>query len=83
MTYPKATEIREAAARLPLERIVVETDGPYLPPQKLRGKRCEPAHAANSAAMVAALRGVTIEEVAEATTENAYRLFPGIRPSAA
>lgn len=81
ITYPRAVEIREAAARLPLERIVVETDCPYLPPQKLRGKRCEPAHTASSAAMVAALRGVNLEEIARATTANARRLFPRIPPA--
>jgi TatD DNase family protein len=75
ITYPKNDEARRIAAELPLDTIVVETDSPYLPPQPIRGQRNEPAHVLAAADAVAAARGLPLEVVARATTENACRLF--------
>lgn len=75
LTYPGAKEVRAAAAAAPLERIVVETDAPYLAPQSRRGKRNEPAFVAAVADVLAAVRGMTTAAVAAATTANARRLF--------
>ncbi|MFN0095641.1 MAG: TatD family hydrolase [Dehalococcoidia bacterium] len=78
ITYPKNTEARRMAANLPLDAIVVETDSPYLPPQRLRGQRNEPAHISSAVQAIAEARGVAIETIAAATTRNAERLF-GVR----
>ncbi len=67
--------LREAAARAPLDRVLVETDSPYLTPHPFRGQVNEPARVALSAARLAELRGLTPEELARATTANARRLF--------
>ena len=67
--------LRDVAARLPLDRILVETDSPYLSPHPFRGKRNEPAHAALVAETVAKVRGISYEDVAQATTANAVALF--------
>jgi TatD DNase family protein len=75
VTHPKASQLREVASALPLESLVIETDSPYGAPQAFRGKRNEPAYVLESAKQVAQVRGLTIEEVAEATTANARRLF--------
>lgn len=75
VTYPKAAQLREAAAIVPMDRLLVETDCPYLAPQPLRGKRCEPAYVVHTAHMLADLRGTSPEELARGTTENATRLF--------
>ncbi|MEX0784862.1 MAG: TatD family hydrolase [Dehalococcoidia bacterium] len=75
ITYPKNAEARRIAADLPLDALVVETDSPYLPPQRLRGQRNEPAHVLTAAEAVAAARALPLEVVARATTENACRLF--------
>lgn len=75
ITYPSNEEARRLAAGLPLEAIVVETDAPYLPPQKLRGKRNEPAHVWAAITAVAAARGEDRDAVAAATTHNACRAF--------
>jgi TatD DNase family protein len=74
-TYPKAENIREAARRAPGDRILVETDSPYLAPAPHRGQRNQPAFVAETAQYVAQLRGVSAEELAQQTTENFYRLF--------
>jgi TatD DNase family protein len=76
VTYPKATAIHEAARLTPLDRLLVETDAPYLAPVPHRGKRNEPAFAVEAARRVAALQGRSWEEVAAATTANWERLFP-------
>ncbi len=73
ITYPKNTEARAIAANLPLESFVIETDSPYLPPQSMRGKRNEPAFVCAAAEGLAAARGITVAEAAEATTQNACR----------
>ena len=75
LTYPKAVSIREAAAFAPADRILVETDAPFLAPIPLRGQRCEPAFVAHTAAALADLRGISPEELAALTTENFHRLF--------
>ena len=75
VTYPKSEALRGAAAALPEDRIVVETDCPYLPPQTRRGEKNEPAWAAETAGLIAELRGVAPERLAEQTTANAARLF--------
>ncbi|MEP7215352.1 MAG: TatD family hydrolase [Anaerolineaceae bacterium] len=75
ITYPANDEARRVASGLPLEAIVVETDSPYLPPQKLRGRRNEPANIWRAIEAVAAVRGEQVDTIAAATTENASRLF--------
>lgn len=76
VTFKKATDLHEAVARLPLERLVLETDCPYMTPTPYRGKRNEPAYMRLTCDAVAKLRNVTPESIAEATTTNALRLFP-------
>jgi TatD DNase family protein len=75
LTYPKNVELGEVAAWAPLERILVETDSPYLAPVPFRGKRNEPAYVTRVAARLAELRELSIEEVAAAATRNAEELF--------
>jgi len=79
-TFPRATEVHEAARVCPPDRLLIETDAPYLAPVPLRGRRCEPAHVAHTLAQVARLRGETVEDLAVATSANARRLFglPGL-----
>lgn len=77
VTFKSAPDIQEVARRAPLDRILVETDSPYLAPVPKRGKPCEPAYVRHTAEFVAGLRNLSIEELAFATTENFYRLFPG------
>lgn len=76
LTYPKAQPIRDAAAMAPAERILVETDAPFLAPIPLRGERNQPAYVVHTAAALAALRGISTEALAELTTQNFHRLFP-------
>ncbi len=78
VTYPKAAELRELARFIPLDRLMIETDGPYLAPQAHRGKRNEPAYVAHAAATIAELRSLSVDAVTAATTENARALF-GLR----
>jgi TatD DNase family protein len=75
VTFKAAAPIREAVRRIPHERLLVETDSPFLAPVPFRGKRNEPAHVVHVASKVAELWGVTAAEVAEITTGNAVRLF--------
>ena len=75
LTFNKAEELREIAAEIPEDRILVETDSPYLAPVPKRGKRNEPAFVAHTAACVAELHGLSPESLAEQTTENFFRLF--------
>lgn len=75
VTYPNARALPEVARFVPADRLVVETDCPFLPPQGYRGKRNEPAHLAITAARVAELRGEPLDALAAQTTENARRLF--------
>src|SRR5262249_54146676 len=73
ITFRNAEAVREAATRAPLDRILVETACPYLAPVPHRGNRNEPAYVALTARALAALRGLAVEELARATTENARR----------
>jgi TatD DNase family protein len=84
LTFKKSDELRTIAASLPADRILVETDAPYLAPGKLRGKRNEPAYVVETAKVLAETRGVTFDEIARQTTDNFFRLFNKVpRPSAA
>lgn len=75
VTFKNAAPIHEVAKWAPLDRIVVETDSPYLAPVPLRGKPCEPSYVIHTARRVAELRNIPLEALAEATTVNAERLF--------
>ena len=75
ITYPKAQNIRDAAAMAPLDRIFIETDSPYLAPVPHRGKRNEPAFVVESARQVGELRKMTTEEIGRQTSENFRRFF--------
>ncbi len=75
VSFPKAQNIRDAAKEVPLERILIETDSPYLAPVPHRGKRNEPSHVAITAGHIAALRGGTAEEIGAATSANFRRFF--------
>lgn len=82
VTFKNAEELREIVRDLPLDRLLVETDSPYLAPVPYRGKRNEPAFVTATAAAVAALKGVEPEALAAATTANFFRLFAKARPPA-
>jgi TatD DNase family protein len=75
LTFKNSQAIRDIAKDLPADRILVETDAPYLAPPPHRGKRNEPAFVVETAAVLAAVRGVSREAIAEQTTENFHRLF--------
>ncbi len=75
LTFKNAQDLRDVAAWVPLDRLLIETDSPYLAPVPYRGKVNEPAYVAKVALQVAQLRGLAVEEVAESTTENFHRLF--------
>ncbi|MEO7410795.1 MAG: TatD family hydrolase, partial [Sphingomicrobium sp.] len=75
VTFKNAKELQETAKTIPLDRLLVETDSPFLAPVPHRGKPCEPAFVADTAAFLAELRGETLEQLASATTANFFRLF--------
>jgi len=75
ITFNKADNVREAVKDLPLERLLVETDAPYLAPVPFRGKPNEPAYTRHTAEKLAEIKGVSFVELAQATTDNFYRLF--------
>jgi TatD DNase family protein len=75
LTFKKSDELRAIAASLPADRILVETDAPYLAPGRHRGKRNEPSYVVETAKVLAEARGVAFEEIARQTTENFFRLF--------
>jgi TatD DNase family protein len=81
LTYPAAKGIREAAVFAPANRILVETDAPFLAPIPLRGQRNEPAYVAYTAAALAQLRGTSPDELAALTTANFHELFPTTAPA--
>jgi TatD DNase family protein len=83
LTFKKSQSLRDLAAELPADRIMVETDAPYLAPGKFRGKRNEPAHVVEIAKVLAETRGVSFEEISRQTTENFFRLFSKVPPIAA
>ena len=82
VTFPKSIENKEIARDVPADRLLVETDAPYLAPVPFRGKRNEPAYVAKTAAAVAELRGVTPDALAAQTTANFRRLFRRAAPCA-
>ena len=82
VTFKNATAIQEAARYVPLDRLLVETDAPYLTPVPKRGKPNEPAYVSHTAAFVAQLRGDSLENIAQATTANCLRLFHKINTAA-
>ena len=75
VTFKSARDLQETAARLPLDRLLVETDSPFLAPVPHRGKPCEPAYVADTARFLAALRGESVEQLAAATSANFRTLF--------
>jgi TatD DNase family protein len=74
-TFKKSEALRAVLKTVPLDRLLVETDAPYLAPQPFRGKRNEPAFVTHTAAMLAEVKGVSFSELAAATTDNFFRLF--------
>ncbi len=83
LTFKNSDELREIAASVPLDRLLVETDAPYLSPEPMRGKKNEPANVVHTAAKLADVKGVSNEELAAATTDNFFRLFDrATRPEA-
>jgi len=75
LTFSNARKLPEVVAMMPLDRLLIETDSPYLTPTPHRGKRNEPAYVSFVAAEIARIRGIAVEEVAEITTRNAKRVF--------
>ncbi len=85
LTFKKSQALRDLAAELPADRILVETDAPYLAPGKFRGKRNEPSYVVETAKVLAEARGVSLEEISRQTTDNFFRLFskvPRMDPAA-
>ena len=82
LTYPRSTLIQQVAREAPADRILVETDSPFLPPVPLRGKQNQPAFVTHTAAFMAQLRGVSADAVAAQTTANFHILFPSTAPAA-
>ena len=74
-TFKKSEELREAARIVPLDRLLIETDSPYLAPVPYRGKRNEPAYLVETARCLAEVRGIPVEELAAATRSNTLNLF--------
>lgn len=83
LTFKNSTALRAIAAELPADRILVETDAPYLAPGRYRGKRNEPAYVVETAKVLAETRGVSFDEIARQTTDNFFRLFAKVPRSAA
>jgi TatD DNase family protein len=83
LTFKRSDELRAIAAALPTDRILVETDSPYLAPGKFRGKRNEPAYVVEVANVLAATRGVSTDTIASQTTETFFRLFNKVPRSSA
>ncbi|MCX4029445.1 TatD family hydrolase [Endozoicomonas sp. SM1973] len=79
VTFKKATNVHEVAKKVPLDRLLVETDSPYLAPVPYRGKTNEPQYVVEVAKCLAELRGESFEELAQQTTKNFFRLFTGAR----
>ena len=75
VTFPKAQQIRDAAREVPLDRMLIETDSPFLAPGPYRGKRNEPAFVIETARQLGELRGLSTEAIGEQTAKNFYRFF--------
>jgi TatD DNase family protein len=80
LTFKNSTALRAVATELPADRILVETDAPYLAPNPFRGKRNEPAYAVETAKVLAETRGVSLEAIAQQTSDNFFRLFSKVPP---
>jgi len=76
VTFKSATNVQEVARKCPIDRVLVETDSPYLAPVPLRGKTNEPAYVRHTAQFVADLKGMSLESIAQETTQNFFELFP-------
>lgn len=83
LTFKRSDELRATVRELPLDRLLLETDAPYLAPHPMRGKRNEPAYVARVAEVLAEVKGVDVAEIAATTTETFFRLFTKARPPAA
>jgi TatD DNase family protein len=79
VTFKNAKELQDVAKKLPIDRILIETDAPYLAPMPHRGKTNKPAFVKHVAEFLAELRGDTVEHIAQVTTDNFHRLFPTTR----
>lgn len=79
LSFKSAREVREVIADIPMDRLILETDCPYLAPVPMRGRRNEPSYLVHVAEALAALKGLPVEEVLETTTQNALKLFSRIR----
>lgn len=79
VTFPKATELHEVAQRVSLDRLLIETDCPYLSPHPFRGKRNEPARVHFVAERIAALRGIPYDDLVQAAWDNAHSVFPKLQ----
>ncbi len=79
VTFKNAKDLQETVKTIPQDRLLVETDSPFLAPVPKRGKPCEPAFVTHTAAFVASLRGQTVEELAQSTSQNFFRLFSKAR----
>lgn len=75
LTFKRSDELRAIARDVPLDRLLVETDAPFLAPEPHRGKRCEPAFTAITTRVLAEVKGISVDDMAKATTANFYRLF--------
>jgi TatD DNase family protein len=75
VTFKNARDLQETARQIPLSSLLVETDSPFLAPVPHRGRKCEPAFVADTAAFLADLRGESLDQLADATTANFFRLF--------
>ncbi len=78
VTFKKSEELRRVAQMVPLDQLLIETDSPYLAPQSRRGKENEPAFISETARCIASARGISVEEVAKATSQNGQRLFEAL-----
>lgn len=81
VTFKNAESLRETAARIPADRLLIETDSPFLAPVPHRGKSCEPAYVADTARFLADLRSVSVEDLAKQTADNFFRLFSKAKPA--
>ncbi|KWK65961.1 TatD family hydrolase [Burkholderia ubonensis] len=79
VTFKNATDVQDVARRVPLDRLLIETDSPYLAPVPYRGKPNEPAYVSHVGRFIASERGIAVEALADATTQNFFRLFKIVR----
>ena len=80
LTFKKSQELRDIARDVPLENLLVETDAPYLSPEPMRGRVCEPAYVTHTARVLADVKGVSLDVISKQTTDNFFRIFTKITP---